>query len=285
MKILVTGSKGQLGNELQLMAANLPEHEFIFTDYQELDITSHDLVNRFVQETRPDRIINCAAYTSVDKAETEPEAAYRLNAGGPGYLAAAAASHGARMIHISSDYVFNGRNYKPYLETDAVEPAGVYAKSKALGENNVMNAAPGSIIIRTSWLYSAHGQNFVKTILRVGKEKGLLKVVADQIGSPTWAYDLANAILNLIDKNADGGIYHFSNEGVCSWYDFARTIIELSGIQCKVVPTDTAGYPLPAPRPYYSVLDKSKYAAITHCAVPWWYESLKKCLALLNEQG
>lgn len=285
MKILVTGSKGQLGNELQLLAAKRPDPEFIFTDYQELDITSIDAVNRFVKEARPEWIINCAAYTSVDKAEAEPEAAHLLNADAPGYLAAAAASCGARMIHISTDYVFSGRNYRPYRESDPAAPKGVYAESKARGEINVMEAAPDSIIVRTSWLYSAYGHNFVKTILRAGKEKGLLKVVADQIGSPTWAHDLANAILNLIDKNADDGIYHFSNEGVCSWYDFARTIIELSGIQCKVVPTDTAGYPLPAPRPYYSVLDKSKYAAITHCAVPWWYESLKKCLALLNEQG
>ena len=285
MKILVTGSKGQLGNELQLMAANLPEHKFIFTDYQELDITSKDAINRFVKQARPEWIINCAAYTSVDKAEAEPVAAHLLNADAPGYLAAAAASCGARMIHISTDYVFSGRNYRPYRESDPAAPKGVYAESKARGEINVMEAAPDSIIVRTSWLYSAYGHNFVKTILRAGKEKGLLKVVADQIGSPTWAHDLANAILNLIDKNADGGFYHFSNEGVCSWYDFARTIIEISGIQCKVVPTDTAGYHLPTPRPYYSVLDKSKYTTITHCEVPWWYDSLKKCLALLNEQG
>ena len=285
MKILVTGSNGQLGSELRLLAVNRPDTEFLFTDYQELDITSKDAVNRFVKEARPDWIINCAAYTSVDKAEAEPEAAQMLNAGGPAHLAAAAFSLGARMVHVSTDYVFSGRNYRPYRETDAAEPKGVYAESKARGEINVMEAAPGSIIVRTSWLYSAYGHNFVKTILRVSKEKGMLKVVADQIGSPTWAHDLANAILNLIDKNADGGFYHFSNEGVCSWYDFARTIIELSGIQCKIVPTDTAGYPLPAPRPYYSVLDKSKYAAITRCEVPWWCDSLKKCIALLNEQG
>ncbi len=284
MKMLVTGSNGQLGSELRLIAEKNPAYEFIFTDYQELDITKADEVNSFIKELKPDYVINCAAYTAVDKAEQEQETAMKLNAGAVEILAKASISNAFRLIHISTDYVFDGKNHKPYTTEDQVNPTGVYAKSKALGERAaVIN--PANIVIRTSWLYSAYGHNFVKTIRKAGKERGMLKVVADQIGSPTWAADLATAILKMIEFDVPGGIYHFTNEGVCSWYDFANAIVELSEIQCKVNPTDTAGYPLPAPRPFYSVLDKSKYATIVGEHPPYWRESLKKCIALLNEQS
>lgn len=284
MKLLVTGSNGQLGSELRLIAKNNPTHEFIFTDYQELDITKAEEVDRFIQELKPDYLINCAAYTAVDKAEQEQETAMKLNAGAVEILAKASISYAFRLIHISTDYVFDGKNHRPYTTEDQANPTGLYAKSKALGEK-VALINPANIVIRTSWLYSAYGHNFVKTIRKAGKERGMLRVVADQIGSPTWAADLATAILKMIEFDVAGGIYHYTNEGVCSWYDFATAIVELSEIKCKVDPTDTAGYPLPAPRPFYSVLDKSKYATIVGEHPPYWRESLKKCIALLNEQS
>ncbi len=285
MKVLITGSNGQLGNELRLLSQSYPDFEFLFTDLDELDITSEVSVDKIFSEFSPRWVINCAAYTAVDKAEQEPEKAMMINALAPGILAKAANRNKARMIHISTDYVFDGRNFKPYNEADDKNPLGVYAKSKAAGEENVINYNASSIIIRTSWLYSAFGSNFVKTIRRVGSERGELKVVADQIGSPTWANDLAFAILTLIKTNAEAGLYHFANEGICSWYDFAKAIMEISGIHCKVNPTDTAGYPLPSPRPFYSVFDKSKYIAITQQSIPYWRDSLKKCIALLDEQS
>lgn len=285
MKILVTGSNGQLGNELKLLAQIHSELEFLFTDLDELDITSEVSVEKTFSEFSPLWVINCAAYTAVDKAEQEPEKAMMINALAPGILAKAASQINARMMHVSTDYVFDGRNYKPYREDDEKNPLGTYAKSKAAGEESVLKYNASSIIIRTSWLYSAFGSNFVKTIRRVGLERGELKVVADQIGSPTWANDLAFAILTLIQKDAEAGLYHYANEGICSWYDFAKAIIEISGIHCRVNPTDTAGYPLPSPRPFYSVFDKSKYIAITQQTIPYWRDSLKKCIALLDEQS
>ena len=284
-KILVTGSNGQLGSELRLLAEKHPEIDFTFTDFEELDITQADKVNEAVQSLMPQWIINCAAYNAVDKAEEEPEKAFLLNAEAPAILARAAHGFGARLLHISTDYVFNGRNYKPYNEDDAVSPLGEYAKSKAEGEKQAMQHCDSAIVVRTSWLYSAYGSNFVKTIRRVGQNHAELKVVADQVGSPTWAHDLAEAILLLIQTNAEPGIIHFSSEGVCSWYDFAKAIVELSGMDADVKPTDTAGYPLPSPRPWYSVLNKSKYNLITHQLPPYWRDSLKKCIALLDDQG
>jgi dTDP-4-dehydrorhamnose reductase len=285
MKVLVTGSNGQLGNELKLLAQIHPELEFLYTDLDELDITSEVSVEKTFSEFSPHWVINCAAYTAVDKAEQEPEKAMMINALAPGILAKAASQINARMVHVSTDYVFDGRNYKPYREDDEKNPLGTYAKSKAAGEESVLKYNASSIIIRTSWLYSAFGSNFVKTIRRVGLERGELKVVADQIGSPTWANDLAFAILALLQKDAEAGLYHYANEGICSWYDFAKAIIEISGIHCRVNPTDTAGYPLPSPRPFYSVFDKSKYIAITQQTIPYWRDSLKKCIALLDEQS
>ena len=284
-KILVTGSNGQLGSELKLLSEKHPEIDFTFTDFEELDITQADKVTDAVQFLMPQWIINCAAYNAVDKAEEEPEKAFLLNAEAPAILARAAHGFGARLLHISTDYVFNGRNYKPYNEDDAVSPLGEYAKSKAEGEKQAMQHCDTAIVVRTSWLYSAYGSNFVKTIRRVGQNHAELKVVADQIGSPTWAHDLAEAILLLIQTNAKPGIIHFSSEGVCSWYDFAKAIVELSEMDAEVKPTDTAGYPLPSPRPWYSVLNKSKYNLITHQLPPYWRDSLKKCIALLDDQS
>jgi len=285
MKVLVTGSKGQLGNELIRLSGECPDLEFLFTDFEELDITSQASVNKLFSEYLPSWIINCAAYTAVDKAEQEDEKAMVLNAEAPGILASEAAKVNARLIHISTDYVFDGKNHQPYRIDDIKNPLGVYAKSKALGEENVLKNCTSAIIIRTSWLYSQFGANFVKTIRKVGKERKELKVVADQIGSPTWAHDLAIAILNLIRIDVEPGIFHFADEGVCSWFDFAKAIIEFSEINCEVNATDTAGYPLPSPRPFYSVLDKSRYTQITGQSIPYWRDSLKKCIALLNEQS
>lgn len=283
MKVLVTGSNGQLGNELRLLASAHPDLEFLFTDVEELDITSETSVEQIFSEFRPTWVINCAAYTAVDKAEQEQDKAMLINANAAGILAKTATKLNARVIHISTDYVFDGRNYKPYKEDDPKNPLGIYAQSKAAGEKKILELNASAIIVRTSWLYSAFGSNFVKTIRRVGKERGRLSVVADQVGSPTWANDLAGAILTLINQNAEAGIYHYANEGVCSWYDFAKAIIELSGIQCIVDPTDTAGYPLPSPRPFYSVLDKSKFTISTRQTIPYWRDSLKKCIALPDE--
>lgn len=285
LKILVTGSNGQLGNELRLLSKQLDQIEFLFTDFQELDITDPIAIHSLIDSFRPAWVINCAAYTSVDKAEKEPDFTRLLNTVAPGFIAETCSETGARMIHISTDYVFDGKNFKPYREDHAKNPAGVYAKSKSEGEDIVLEKCHTAIIIRTSWLYSSFGENFVKTIRRVGKERGLLKVVADQIGSPTWAHDLAEAILTLINLQAEPGIFHYSNQGVCSWFDFAKAIVELSDIRCDVNPTDTAGYPLPSPRPYYSVFDKTKFTSLTGQTIPYWRDSLKKCIALLHEQS
>ncbi|PKP02323.1 MAG: dTDP-4-dehydrorhamnose reductase [Bacteroidetes bacterium HGW-Bacteroidetes-9] len=285
MKVLVTGSNGQLGKELRLLSRKTPEIEFLFTDLEEMDITDRSSVENTFNEFKPSWLINCAAYTGVDKAEQEPEKVILINAFAPGLLASIASQCNSRIIHISTDYVFDGNSSKPYREDHKSVPLeSVYAKSKAEGEENVLSNCSSAIIIRTSWLYSWFGNNFVKTIRRVGSEHGELKVVADQIGSPTWARDLAEAIYNLIELNAEPGIYHFANEGICSWYDFAKAIVEFSGIECIVNPTDTESYPLPSPRPFYSVLDKSKYKAFTRKSIPYWRDSLKKCIALLNEQ-
>lgn len=283
MNVLVTGCRGQLGNEIQKLAPAFDQMHFLFTGREELDITNEAEIDRLMQEFKPDAVVNCAAYTAVDKAEQETELALLLNATAPAFLAKACRLYNARMVQISTDYVFDGHNYKPYKEDEQVNPQGKYAISKAEGEKSVLNSGADALVIRTSWLYSAYGSNFVKTIRRAGAERGQLRVVADQIGSPTWARDLAETALIMLRDQSPGGIYHYANEGVCSWFDFAQAIIEISNIQCIVSPTDTAGYPLPAPRPYYSVFDKSKITKTTGQTIPYWRESLKKCIALLNE--
>lgn len=285
MKILVTGSNGQLGSEIRELASLYPHFDFMYTDEAELDITDQEKVNEFFTFYNPDVVINCAAYTAVDKAETESEKAFLINAEAPGILARATADTGAFMVHISTDYVFDGKNYKPYVETDKVCPVSVYAKSKVAGEEAVQQANGKAVIIRTSWLYSAFGNNFVKTMRKYGAERGELNVVADQTGTPTYARDLAKAILDTLPlaMTAEGvEIFHYSNEGVTSWYDFAREIMQFSKINCKVNAITTKDYPLPAARPYYSVFDKSKIKKKFAIEIPHWKDSLKLCIGRLQ---
>ncbi|MBK7213843.1 MAG: dTDP-4-dehydrorhamnose reductase [Bacteroidales bacterium] len=281
MKILVTGSNGQLGNEIRELASEYPNYRFLFTDVAELDITDEATVNAFIAADKPDVIINCAAYTAVDKAETQEDMAFLINAKAAAILAKAAKKHYAFLVHVSTDYVFDGRGHLPLSETDATNPLSVYAKSKFQGEEEIKQHASKAMIIRTSWLYSPFGGNFIKTILKYGAERDSLRVVFDQVGSPTYARDLAHAILeNLQEAAQDNGtnIYHFSDEGVTSWYDLAIAILEMSTIKCKVEAIVTAEYPLPAVRPYYSVLNKEKFKKKFTYTIPHWRSSLAECL-------
>ena len=284
MKLLITGAYGQLGNEIKVLSENYGEWEFIFTDIDLLDITDKNAVTDFLNLTKPHFLINCAAYTAVDKAETDMETAFTINATAPGILANAAKQTGTKIIHISSDYVFGGKALRPLVEDDEVNPEGVYAKSKLAGEQNCMKENADSMIIRTSWLYSTFGNNFVKTMLRLGHERSSLNVVNDQIGSPTYAADLAQTILKIILISKEKpekfipGIYHYSNEGVASWYDFAKAIFEISEINCKVFPVTTDAFPTLAKRPAYSVLDKSKIKSTFGFDIPFWIDSLKICI-------
>lgn len=285
--ILVTGSNGQLGNELRNLTSQYPGFNMIFTDLPELDITDRIACHSLIRKHNIEFLINCAAYTAVDKAESEPEPAFKLNKEAPAMLAELAAKLNFTLLHISTDYVFNGRHFKPYTEQDIPNPESVYGKSKLEGEQAIINSSANAIIIRTSWLYSAYGHNFVKTVLRLAKENKQIRIVFDQIGSPTYALDLANTILEIIGKQtiAGRGVYHYSNEGVCSWYDFAKTIIELSGSDCEVVPIRSKDYPTPAPRPAYSVMDKIKIKHDFKIHIPWWKESLALCLKNLQKQN
>lgn len=283
--VLVTGSNGQLGRELMEISGRYPKLNFLFTDVAELDIINQMDIRRFINKNPVDVLINCAAYTAVDKAESEPEAAHLVNTIAPGLLAAEAASKGFGMIHVSTDYVFSGQSYKPYLEADNPDPISEYGKAKLGGELAVLDSGARALVIRTSWLYSAFGHNFLKTILRLGKEKPELKVVFDQTGTPTYAADLATCILDIISSHhiPRASVYHFSNEGVCSWYDFAKVIVEHENLSCKVVPIRTHGFPTPAPRPLYSVLDKSKIKSDFGINIPWWKDGVVRCLKRLHE--
>ena len=278
MNILVTGSKGQLGSELQELSANSGKQHFFFYDLPELDITSHDLVDRLCREHGINVIVNCAAYTAVDKAETDADMAYRVNRDGSAVLAACAKERNALLVHVSTDYVFSGESWIPYRENDPACPSGVYGKSKWDGEERIRHISPSYLIIRTSWLYSAYGANFVKTMLRLGAERETLNVVVDQIGTPTYAGDLAGAILTIL-KNYDPDkhyqeTYHYSNEGVSSWYDLAVAVMELSGLSCEVLPVESAEYPQIAPRPHFSVLNKSAIKHDWGVEIPYWRASL-----------
>ncbi|MCR5679243.1 MAG: dTDP-4-dehydrorhamnose reductase [Prevotella sp.] len=282
MNILITGCNGQLGNEMQLLEAENPQHTYFNTDVQELDITDRDAVLRFVADNQIDGIVNCAAYTAVDKAEDNQQLCDLLNRMAPGYLAEAAESRGGWMIQVSTDYVFDGTNHRPYIETDPVCPNSTYGRTKLAGEEEVQKACRRSMIIRTAWLYSTFGNNFVKTMIRLGREKAELGVIFDQIGTPTYARDLAAAIFAAIGKGIVPGIYHFSNEGVISWYDFTKAIHRLAGITtCNVRPLHTSEYPTPAARPHYSVLDKTKIKQTYDLTIPYWEQSLAQCVALL----
>ena len=285
MNILITGCNGQLGNEMQLLEKDYPQHQWLNTDVQELDITNQLAVEQFIAENKIDGIVNCAAYTAVDKAEDNKELCTTLNTLAPSYLAAAVEKRGGFIIQISTDYVFNGTQHTPYVETDTPCPDSVYGSTKLAGELGVSKFCRRSMIIRTAWLYSTFGNNFVKTMLRLGKEKPELGVIFDQIGTPTYARDLAQAIMTAIDKGVQPGVYHYSNEGVTSWYDFTKAIHRLAGITtCHVRPLHTSEYPTPANRPHYSVLDKTKIKQVYHMDVPYWMDSLEVCIGkLLND--
>ena len=283
MNILVTGANGQLGNEMQVLARENLQHTYFFTDVQELDICDEQAVYAYVSEHKIDIIVNCAAYTAVDKAEDNVELCDKLNNIAPGYLARAAQANGAAMIQVSTDYVFDGTAHIPYTEEEPTCPASVYGSTKLAGEQNVMDHCEKAMVIRTAWLYSIYGNNFVKTMIRLGQERDSLGVIFDQIGTPTYANDLAQAIFAAINKGVVRGIYHFSDEGVCSWYDFTIAIHRLAGIAtCKVKPLHTADYPAKAPRPHYSVLDKTKIKDTFGIEIPHWEESLKRCINQLR---
>lgn len=283
MNILVTGANGQLGNEVQVLARENLQHTYFFTDVQELDICDEQAVYAYVSEHKINIIVNCAAYTAVDKAEDNVELCDKLNNIAPGYLARAAQANGAAMIQVSTDYVFDGTAHIPYTEEEPTCPASVYGSTKLAGEQNVMDHCEKAMVIRTAWLYSIYGNNFVKTMIRLGQERDSLGVIFDQIGTPTYANDLAQAIFAAINKGVVRGIYHFSDEGVCSWYDFTIAIHRLAGIaSCKVKPLHTADYPAKAPRPHYSVLDKTKIKDTFGIEIPHWEESLKRCINQLR---
>jgi len=269
---LVTGCKGQLGTALQ----SLLKDKAVYVDRDELDLTDEEAVKKYLTENTFERIINCAAYTAVDRAEGDVENAHKVNALAPLYLA----KYGKHIVHISTDYVFDGTNHKPYTEEDKTNPVSVYGKTKREGEINVLNNAESAIIIRTAWLYSPHGGNFVKTMRKLGEQKESLNVVFDQVGTPTNAYDLAEAIVAALPqiRNDEKEIYHFTDEGVCSWYDFATEIMDMSKLPCKVYPIESKDYPTPAARPHYSVLNKAKIKQRFNINIPHWKEGLAKCL-------
>ena len=286
MNILITGCNGQLGNEMQLLEKENPQHTYFNTDVAELDITDQAAIEKMVMDDAIDGIVNCAAYTAVDKAEDNQELCRKLNSLAPGYLAAAIEKRGGWMIQISTDYVFDGTNHTPYTEEAPTCPNSVYGVTKLEGEQAVQRNCPKSMVIRTAWLYSTFGNNFVKTMIRLGKEKPELGVIFDQIGTPTYAHDLAIAIMTAIDKGVVPGIYHFSNEGVISWYDFTKAIHRIAGINtCKVKPLHTSEYPTPAARPHYSVLDKTKLKETYGIEIPYWEESLEVCIGKLEGEN
>lgn len=283
-QILVTGANGQLGNEIARLTSLYANSQFHFTDVKELDLSSAESVNDYFEKHTFDVIINCAAYTAVDKAEDDYDLCRVINAQAVGYLAKAAQRTGAKFVHVSTDYVFDGKNYKPYTETDPILPVSVYGKTKAEGEAIALGLCEQTLVIRTSWLYSGFGNNFVKTMLRLGQERNRLNVVADQIGTPTYAADLAQAILQIVHGNLFvAGIFHYSNEGVCSWYDFTKAIHRMAGITtCEVMPIRSEQYPTRAERPFYSVLDKTKIKTTYGLMIPHWEESLERCIECLK---
>ena len=282
MNILVTGSNGQLGNEMRVLSQSYPQHTYFFTDVEDLDITQRAMVAGYVTANAIDLIVNCAAYTNVDKAEEDESNALKINAEALSVLG----SQGVHVVHVSTDYVFSGDEHRPCRETDQVAPRTVYGYTKYEGEKRLLAVCPEAVIIRTAWLYSAYGNNFVKTMIRLGQERQELRVVFDQVGTPTYAADLAQAIFTIIQSPVwRPGVFHFSNEGVCSWYDFTLAIHHLyGGIDCRIVPILSEEYAYKTPRPHYSVLDKSKYKQTFGVSIPHWLESLEKCITSLKEQ-
>ena len=284
MNILITGCNGQLGNEMQLLEPQHPQHHYFNTDVDTLDITDAEAIQRFVSDNQIDGIVNCAAYTAVDKAEDNQALCHRLNAEAPALLAQAIEERGGWLVQISTDYVFDGTAHTPYTEQQDTCPNSTYGRTKLEGELGVMRACQHTMVIRTAWLYSTFGNNFVKTMIRLGRERQELGVIFDQIGTPTYARDLAVAIFAAVEQGIMPGIYHFSNEGVISWYDFTKAIHRLAGITtCHVKPLHTAEYPTPAARPHYSVLDKTKIKQTYNIEIPYWEESLRECVLKLAD--
>lgn len=292
--VLVTGSSGQLGSEIkELVQGDLDlgfgtDFYFYFTDSKTLDITNHEKARKYIEKNSIKVIINCAAYTAVDKAESDEVNADAINHLAVNNLAKIAKEFGIKLIHISTDYVFDGNNFKPYAEDNITNPQGVYGRTKLEGEKAMLEINPkNSIIMRTSWVYSSYGANFVKTMLRLAKEKSELSVVFDQVGSPTYARDLARVVLDILSKIENDGveIYHYSNEGVCSWYDFAKEIMRMAKLTCMINPIETTEYPTPAKRPHYSLLNKAKIKKDFGIAVPYWKDSLDTCLQKLGERS
>jgi dTDP-4-dehydrorhamnose reductase len=284
MRVLLTGSNGQLGSEIKELTTNYKKVDFIFKDLPELDICNFEALQAFIKDQNINAVINCAAYTAVDKAEEDSIIATKVNSEGVLNLVNALRAVNGKLIHISTDYVFDGNHFLPYEESDSVSPIGVYGETKRAGELAVINSDIDAIVIRTSWLYSSYGNNFVKTMLRLGNEKENLGVIFDQVGTPTYARDLAKTCLeiltgvNSVKISKNGNLYHYSNEGVASWYDFAISIMELGGEKCKVKPIQTKDYRTLAKRPHYSVLNKSKIKTDFKIEIPYWRDSLKDCI-------
>jgi dTDP-4-dehydrorhamnose reductase len=289
MNILVTGSNGQLGSEIKDLEAHFTDFKFFFMDLSDLDICNNSQLDVFFKDKNINTVINCAAYTAVDKAEQDSEIANKVNSTGVLNLVNALEKVGGKLIHISTDYVFDGNSFLPYQELDQVNPIGVYGNTKRSGELEVINSDIDAIVIRTSWLYSAYGTNFVKTMLRLGNEREELGVIFDQVGTPTNGYDLAKTCLDILayskeaNINSKGNLYHFSNEGVASWYDFSIAIMTLGKVNCHVKPIETKDYPTPAKRPHFSVLNKSKIKNDFEIDIPYWRDSLAKCILKINE--
>ena len=283
MKILITGSKGQLGQEFQNILETRHPDITTYVDRDELDITDSEATERFLRQGDFTHVVNCAAYTAVDRAEEEKLECAAVNIDGIANIARLADELGYKIVHISTDYVFDGQSYRPYIESDKVNPTSQYGSTKRKGETALLALAPSSIIIRTSWLYSQYGHNFVKTILNKAQNEKSLRVVSDQIGTPTYAADLAEAIETILfAQQWMPGILNYSNEGACSWYDFAVAITRIAGIDCKITPVNSDKYPTVAQRPFYSVLDKSRIKATYSITIPHWQESLKRCIERIN---
>jgi len=288
MNILITGSNGQLGSEIKGLAANYKNFNFFFMDLPELNICKSEELNTFLVDQNINAVINCAAYTAVDKAEKDTEIAEKVNSIGVLNLVNALKKVNGKLIHISTDYVFDGNHSQPYKESDPVSPVGVYGETKRAGELAVINSSIDALVIRTSWMYSVYGNNFLKKMLKLGHDKDELGVIFDQVGTPTNASDLAKTCLDILayskeaNINSKGKIYHYSNEGVTSWYDFAKAIMELGSIDCKIRPIETKDYSTPAKRPHYSVLNKSKIKTDFNIQIPNWRDSLDKCIEKLK---
>lgn len=287
MNILVTGANGQLGSEIKELSLKCSSHKFFFTNSETLDITLRKEVLNYIRDYKINAVINCAAFTAVDKAESNIELAENVNSKGVENILLALEETKGKLIHISTDYVFNGENFAPYQESQQVSPIGVYGTTKQRGEEKVINSNLEALVIRTSWVYSSYGNNFVKTMMRLGSEREKLGVIFDQVGSPTYAKDLAEVCLKIISSDIKidkkSKVYHFSNEGVASWYDFAKAIFEISAIDCKVNPIETKEYPTPAKRPHYSVLNKAKIKEDFDIGIPYWRDSLKECIKKIKQ--